>query len=123
MGEIDPKRAGRMPLEEPKITVGKDVAGVFVEERERAAIRRTTEKPPDMRPARTIPRRMGIFRFIGVDVMKSVCGHPTRGRVLQAAEGDRRQRSFEPERHFQAAMGEQSVVTEVDAHAKHVRSD
>ena len=50
-------------------------------------------------------------------------GHPACGSVFQAAEGDRRQRPLKPQRHLEAAVGEQAVVTEVDAHAEHMGAD
>ena len=123
MRQVDPERARRMPLQEPKVAVGQDVSGVLVEEGERAAIRGPSEQPANVGPARAIARRVRVFGFVGVDMVQPMGGHPACGSVFQAAEGDRRQRPLKPQRHLEAAVGEQAVVTEVDAHAEHMGAD
>ena len=47
-------------------------------------------------------------------MMKSMGGNPPGRRVLQRTKRDGGERPLEPERHSQAAMGEQPVVAEVD---------
>ena len=121
--QIDPERARRMPLQEAKVAVGEDVAGILVEKGERAAIRRTSEQPADVGPTHPIAGRVWVFRFIRVDMVQPVGCHPAGGRVFQAAEGDRRQRPLQPQRHLEAAMREEPVVAKVDTHSKHVGAD
>ena len=112
-----------MPLQKPEVAVSQDVAGILVKKSERAAIRGPSKEPADMGPTRAIAGSVGVFRFVGVNMVQPVGSHPACGSVFQTAERDRRQRPLQPEWHLEAAMGEEAVVTEVDAHAEHVGAD
>jgi hypothetical protein len=57
---------------------------------------------------------MGIGRVIGVLMVSAMDRHPARRRVLHATYGENDQDMLEPLRAFEAAVGEQPVVAEVD---------
>src|SRR5262245_61511730 len=74
-----------------------------------------------MGPEEIDQRAVRVGLLVGMLVVTTVDRDPARRGVLQAAKPQDRQRVLEPFRTSEAAMGEQPMVTEVNAeHAEHI---
>ncbi len=73
------------------------------------------QQPAHVTPEKVYQRAMGIRLFVGVLVMQAVDGDPLGRRVLHAKHAEHGKRVFQPLRHDEALVREQSVVAEIDA--------
>ena len=90
---------------------------ILLHRADRAGRRVVIEQPVEVRPEEVDERAVRIGLFVGKDVMHPVDGHPLGRRVLQRALGEQRETVLEPLGQHEAAVSQQSVVAERDAHA------
>src|SRR5215470_254111 len=79
------------------------------------------DDPAHVAPEEIDQRAVWVGLLVGVLVVAAVDRNPARRSVLQAAKPKERERVLEPFRAAEAAVGEQAMITEVNAeHAEHV---
>ena len=77
-------------------------------------------QPTHVRPKEIDAWAVRIWNFIGVNVMHAMNGDPTSWRVFHAADADDRDDVFHPFRRLEAAMSQQTVITDRDALSENV---
>ena len=70
------------------------------------------QQPANVSPQKSHQRAVRVVLLISVYVVVPVVRHPPGGRVLPTAQGDANKKPLEPPRDLEAAVAEQSVVTQ-----------
>src|SRR5579862_5040650 len=73
--------------------------------------------PAHVRPEAAIARRMRITLYVGILVMYAVCRHPEKRAAFQRQRGAERQEILHPFMGLEAAMREQTVISNADSQA------
>ncbi len=82
------------------------------------------QQPADMCPEETGKRSVRVFFPIGILMMPAMRRDPIRRRILHRTHPHHGEGMFQPERAGEAAMGQQAVITNVDAeHAEDVDAE
>ena len=105
----------QVPLQPHVERIAQDVAGVLVIRLGFGRLAILDEQPADVAPEPIDHRRVRIGFMVGVLMMQPMHEHPPRGRLLQIADAQDRQRVLEPERAFEAAVCEQAMKAGPDS--------
>ncbi len=112
--EIDPDQPV-MAFERDVEPVAQNVLGIAFVDSEPREFRLMDQDPADVAPEEAGQRRVRVRLFVCELMMAAVNGDPARRRFLQAGHRDDDHGVLEPFGTFQAAVGEKSMVAEVDA--------
>src|SRR5690606_11435471 len=80
-------------------------------------------QPAHVPPPQVNEWAMGIGLLIGISMVEAMRRDPCCGRVLEAADTENHKETLHRTTTAKAAMGEQSVIADVDAAAEDVRAD
>src|SRR5436190_15336335 len=103
--------------------IAENIAGIMFVKRNGAQIAIFDHQPAEMSPYRRDQGTMRVGLLVGVLMMLAVYRHPSRGRILQAANAQQREKMFEPFGAGESAVSEQPVIAERHSqHAKKIMS-
>lgn len=115
--DLDPHTS---PLELHVEGVFQKISHVSFEARNGVVVAIPIDDPSHVRPKQIGERGVRVWLVIAVLMVHSMNGYPTRWAVLQVADAEDGERVFKPLWASEAAMSEQSVITDGDSkHTEH----